>query len=102
MSNETAPREIYFSGLMFGDRFRFAGDTEGTRYAAVKRTQTYSDSHVGVDLVDGTSHYGSAFRKVVLLHRAPDCECGGHVDLCEADCAWPAELEELWQSLYKH
>lgn len=101
MANEHGtPREMAFSGLMFGDRFRFAGDDAGVSYGPVIRAQEWCGSHFGVTLADGTSHYGGAFRKVVLLHRAPGCGCGVHVDLCEADCEWPAELEELWDSLY--
>lgn len=100
MSNETTPREIAFSGLMFGDRFRFAGDTEGTVYAPVASTQDYIGGNFSVDLADGTRYYGGAFKRVVLVHRAPDCACGRHVDLCEADCDWPTELEQFWNSLY--
>ena len=101
MNEHGIPREIHFSGLMFGDRFRFQGDTEGTCYATVTRTQDYIGGNFSAYLADGTEHYGGAFRKIVLLHRAPYCECGRHVDYCEADCDWPAELEELWQSLYR-
>lgn len=100
MSGTFTPREISFSGLMFGDRFRFAGDPEGTCYATVTRTQDYTDGYFSVNLLDGTEHHGSAFRKVVLLHRAPNCECGKHVDYCEANCEWPEELEALWAKLY--
>lgn len=100
MNVTTQPREIHFGSLMFGDRFRFVGDNEGTSYATVTRTQDYIDGHFSAYLADGTEHYGSSFKKVVLLHRAPNCECGRHVDYCEADCEWPTELEELWQSLY--
>lgn len=96
----TEPREIAFSGLMFGDRFRFAGDTEGTVYGPVTRTQDYVGGHFSAYLADGTEHYGGSFKQVVLLHRAPDCACGVHVDFCENECEWPAELETLWQSLY--
>lgn len=102
MANEHGtPREMAFSGLMFGDRFRFAGDADGTSYAAVKRTRKYCGSHFWVELVDGTSYYGSSFKRVVLLHRAPNCECGVHVDDCEADCDWPDELEDLWHSIFR-
>lgn len=94
------PKLYHFGGLMFGDRFRFAGDPEGSSYATVKRTQKYADTHFSVDLVDGTSHYGSLFRHIILLHRAPYCDCGRHVDLCENDCPWPKELEDLWQSMF--
>ena len=101
MNDHGTPRKMPIIGLMFGDRFRFEGDPEGVCYAPVRRTQQYGDSHFVVDLVDGASHYSVITRQVVLLHRAPDCACGVHVDLCEADCAWPDELEDLWHSVFR-
>ena len=101
MNEHNTPRVMTMGELRFGDRFRYNGDVEGTCYATVYRVQDYADFYVSVDLIDGTSHYGPCPKLVVLLHRAPYCECGRHVDYCEADCEWPAELEELWQSLYR-
>jgi len=100
MNDNDTPREMYFSGLLFGDRYRFAGDHWGTGYATVTGTQEHLDGHFSVDLADGSHHYGSSFRRVVLLHRAPACECGWHVAYCEAGCVWPDELVDLWQSLF--
>lgn len=92
---------LNFNQLLFGDRFRFVGDLEGISYGPVVRTLDYVDGSYTVELKGGGDFYRSGWAKVVLLHRAPNCECGAHVDFCENECEWPAELETLWQSLYK-
>lgn len=79
-------RIVYFGALLTGDVFRFVGDLEGTRYAAVERTQDYVGGGFSAYLADGTEHYGGAFKKVALLHRDPDCEHGIHPDLCWDGC----------------
>lgn len=100
LAHRLTGKTIHFGSLMFGDRFRFVGDLEGTGYGPVVRTQDYVDGSTSVYVVGGGEFYGGIFKGVVLLHRAPDCECGRHVDLCENDCEWPAELEALWSSCY--
>jgi len=101
MATTTPVRIIQFNQLAFGDRFRFVGDLEGTSYGPVTSTQNYTDGSFSVVADGAPDSTRSGWMKVALLHRAPDCECGSHVDYCENECAWPAELEELWASLYK-
>lgn len=91
---------INFNGLLFGDRFRFVGDLDHTSYGPVTQTQDYVDGTFSVVAQGATQDVRSGWTKVVLLHRAPDCACGGHVGLCWNECEWPQELEDLWSSLY--
>lgn len=102
MAANITPTTEYFSSLMFGDRFRFAGDLQGTVYGPVTQTQDYMGGSFSVDTQDGRHFYGGAFKPIVVVRRAPACvDCGGHVDLCDGcESPWPVELEELWNSLY--
>ena len=93
---------INFNQLLFGDRFRFAGDLMHTSYGPVTQTQDYVDGSFSVVAAGAPDRAESGWRKVELIHRAPNCtDCGRHVDFCEScESPWPVELEELWQSLY--
>lgn len=86
MFNPTNAPVIDFGALLTGDRFRFTGDLDGTSYGPVTSTQDYVGGSFSVDLADGGHHYGGAFAKVLLLHRAPNCEHGVHPDLCWDSC----------------
>lgn len=77
---------LNFNQLLFGDRFRFVGDLDGTSYGPVLSTQNYVDGSFSVVAAGATEDTRSAFAKVLLLHREPSCEHGVHPDLCWDSC----------------
>lgn len=79
--------------LFTGDCFYFAKDPSRRIYGPV----LYAEANVyggftltyATDDPEGSFHPGA---RIVVTYRAPNCRCGTHIEFCDRDCDWPAEL----------
>lgn len=81
------------SALGLGDVFSFEEHSE--RHTVREAASSVDGTVVHLDYADGGHDTPATFRRIFLIERAPDCECGIRFEHCENECVWPDALWDL-------
>lgn len=91
----------YIHNLHLGDMFRFPGDPHVVYGPVADVTPDYNLTWAKVTFTKGVEPVERhAFTRVEITKQGPRCECRRPFDLCEEECPWPDEIEDLWAASF--
>ncbi|MFD7205922.1 hypothetical protein [Streptomyces sp. NPDC059893] len=90
------PEPKYIKDLHLGDYFSFFDGTGRVYGPVCSADSDYMLQGTTVHLPGREPLDRHAWSCVEVTQSAPRCPCGRYFELCEAECPWPAELEDLW------
>lgn len=79
------------SELGLGDVFSF--EHRHGRHTVREASGSVDGTVVHLSYTNGGHDTPATFRRIFLIERAPNCDCGIRFEYCENECVWP---DALW------